>query len=140
MTIDVDDVLSDAELDEFLGGQVLSKTNLRPAGWADARPARQYALDEVLRILYRAHPSIDESLVDIASPSLKRAVLMGSSARLYFLAMTNAADASLFYALEKKYTAERNEEIRALGDEINRKAARVDSKGRGRRSIAVSRR
>ena len=140
MTIDVDDVLTDEELDEFLGGQVLAKTTLRPAGWVTAQPARQYALDEVLRILYRAHPSIDETLVDVTSTSLKRAVLMGAAARLYFLAMTNAADASLFYALEKKYTAERNDEIRALGDEINRAACRVDPKGRGRRSISIVRR
>ncbi len=140
MTIDVDAILTDAELDDFLGGQVNAQTTLRPVGWTNATPARRYALDEVLRILRRAHPSIAEVDLDLMSPSLKRAVLMGSAARLYQLAIATAVDASLFYALEKKYTTERNEEIRALGDEINAAKPAFDPKGRGRRSVVLVRR
>lgn len=138
--MDVDDILTDAELDEFLGGQLLAQSTLMPRQWESALPARRYALDEVLRLLRRAHPEIDESLVDVASPSLKRAVLLGAASRLYFLAMTQTTDGSLFYALQKQYDKERDAEIRALGDEINRRACRVDVKGRGRRSVSVVRR
>lgn len=153
MTIDVDDILTDDDLDEYMGGQALGATTLKPVAWDDCKPARQYALDEVMRLLKRAFPKIDE--VDIANTAtLRRAVLLGASARLYRLAMTNCADPNLFYAMEKRDRAELNDEVRALGDEIE--AARVlriscigegivgdeilANKGRGRRSVSIVRR
>lgn len=138
--MDVETILTDAELDEFLGNQLTGQTTLLPYGWETALPARRYALDEVLRILRRTHPSILETDIEPSSESLKRAVLMGAAARIYYLAMTTAADGSLFYTLEKKYTAERNEEIRALGDSILATRKPQDPKGRGRRSVSIVRR
>lgn len=150
MTIDVDDILTDVELDEYMGGQAFGATTLKPAAWDDCKPARQYALDEVMRLLKRAFPTIAETdIADVAV--MKRAILLGASARLYRLAMTNCADPNLFYAMEKRDRAELNDEIRALGDEIQ--AARalrisrgdvdgttIDNMGRGRRSISIVRR
>lgn len=138
--IDVDDVLTDAELDEFLGGQVLGQTTLLPAGWEDAQPARQFALGEVLRLLRRSTPSVAEDDVDPTHEALKRAVLLGAAARLYQLAISSAVDASLFYAMEKRYKAERDDEIRALAREIHESKPLTDARGRGRRSVSIVRR
>lgn len=139
MTIDVDDILSDAELDEYLGGQVLGATTLIPAAWTDCKPARQYALDEVLRLLRRAFPAIVEADI-IATDTLKRALKLGATARLYELAMTNCADPSAFFHLEKRNRGLFADEIRFLGDEINEAKPALDPKGRGRRSVSIARR
>ena len=140
MPIDVDDVLTNSQLDEYLGGQVEGATTLRPAAWSDSKPARQWGLDEVVRILRRAHPTIAESDLDATSASLKRAVTLCAVARLYELAMTNTTDPSVFYHLADKYLKRAYEEIRALGDEINAAKPAVDTRGRGRRSVVLVRR
>lgn len=139
MSIDVDDILSDAELDEYLGGQVLGSTTLLPAAWTDGKPARQYALDEILRLLKRAFPTIVEADI-VATDTLKRAVKLGAAARLYELAVTNCSDPSAFFQIEKRYRGLLNDEIRFLGDEINETKPALDPKGRGRRSVSIVRR
>lgn len=139
MTIDVDDILTDAELDQWLGGQVLSGTTLLPAQWESALPARQYALEEVLRLFARSYPAIEETDI-VSTDEFKRAILLGASARLYELAMTNCQDPSAFFHLEKKYRTLLNDEIRFLGDSINAELPTLDTKGRGRRSVSLVRR
>src|SRR5690606_31980000 len=137
MAINVDDILTDAELDEWLGGQVESAATLRPVVWSSARPAREFALGEVLRIFARHKPPVTED--DILDASvLKRALMLGSAARLYELAMTSAPDPGLFYHFEKRYRSMFEDEARrAAGDIL---AGRLDRKGRSRRSVSVGRR
>lgn len=139
MTIDVDSVLTDVDLNTWLGGQGTGATNLKPKAWPSLKPARDHALAETLRILGNAHPSIAET--DIVDTSkLEHAVKLGSAARLYELAITNAADASVFYAMEKKYRTQFEDEVRRLADEINRCRLIVDPKRRSRRVVSFSRR
>jgi len=153
MTIDVDTILTDAELDEFLGGQVEGSTTLRPVSWENCAPARQFALDEILRLLKRAGPTIEEEDIT-ATATLKRAVCLGAASRLYELAMTSGNASEVFFALEARNRKLMNDEIRWIADEIQ--AARVarlalvgvdlltdeilENKGRGRRSVVLVRR
>lgn len=138
MAIDVDALLSDADLDNFLGGQVNVGSKLLPKGWTDSLPARQHALDEILRMFRDATPPIEEA--DITDVSrLAHAVKVGASARLYFLALSRVGDTSAFYAMFTTYTKEFEREARKQID-IAHKAMQPDPKGRGRRSVSLVRR
>lgn len=137
MTIDVDDILSDAELDEWLGGQVEDATTLRPAAWTSAKPAREYALGETLRIFARNKPPVREH--EITTPAvLKRAITLGAAARLYELAMTSAPEPGFFFHMEKRYRSMFEDEVRRLAAEVLN--GRRDRQGRSRRTVSVGRR
>lgn len=137
MPIDVDDILTDAELDEWLGGQVENASTLRPVAWQTAKPAREFAYGEVLRIFSRNKPPVAEH--DIANLSvLKRALTLGATARLYELAMTSAPDPALFFHLEKRYRSMFEDEVRRAAADIL--DGRIDRKGRSRRAVSVGRR
>jgi len=93
--MDPDTVLTDAALDEFLGGQALDATTLLPDAWTDLRPARQYALDVVLDRFKRMSPPVLET--DIVDPTeLADAVQLGAAMRLYRLAMTTGDRDEIF--------------------------------------------
>jgi hypothetical protein len=140
MTIDVDTIASDAALDEYLGGQCFTGFSLCPKSWEGSlKPARQYALDEALRLLARAYPAIAET--DITDTSvLKRAILVGAAARLYELAVAQAVDPSVFLYREKAYRKQLDDEVKYLGDALNKASCSVDPKGRSRRSVSLVRR
>ncbi len=95
MTIAIDTVCTEEQLDEYLGGQLAAQTALVPKGWDDAAPARQFALDETLDSLKRRRPPIREADITDAT-ELRRAVLYGASARLYDLAISNGGDAEMW--------------------------------------------
>lgn len=138
MTIDVDDILSNADFDEWLGGMVEGNVTLRPSSWSDSRPARQYALDELLRIFRQYRPAIeDTNITDVSD--LAYAIKVGGAARLYELAMTSAPDPGIFFHLEKRYRGIFTDEVRRIGDAINALRC-ADPRGRGRRVLSLGRR
>jgi hypothetical protein len=104
--IDVDDVLTHAQLDAYLGGQLTAQTHLAAVGDADTDVVRTWALDDVLARLAMRTPPVYEVDVTIAA-ELRRAVRHGSAMHLYDLAMTSGADAELWHvkmkAEEKRY-------------------------------------
>lgn len=113
MTIAIDDVCTEEQLREHLGGQTIDSTGLKPRGWDTCEPARQSALDAVLLALRSRTPPIRDT--DLADPTeLRQCVLYGAKAQLYELAMTSAADGALF--LEKWRIAHRqyNDALRSL--------------------------
>jgi hypothetical protein len=147
MTIDVNDIATDTELDSELGGQVTGAYTLRPKSWEDAEPARQFALDAILKLFVRVHPAIGETQILAYAPTegatgieaLKDAVIWGAAARLYHLAVTSGVGTELFYALKRDYEKKFSDEVRRLGDAIN--ASRCpDPVRRSRRVIVMGRR
>ena len=44
MSIDLEDVLTEADLDEALGNRLSRQPRILPAGWTTAEPARRAAL------------------------------------------------------------------------------------------------
>lgn len=138
MAIDVNTIVTDNAFDAWLGGQVNGATTLRPASWTSSLPARKYALDETLRLFSQARPAIDESLVTDAT-ILIRAILLGSTARLYELAMTQAPEPGLFFHLEKRYRGMFEAEVSRLIGVINANRDR-DLRGRSRRVVTIGRR
>lgn len=138
MPIDLDSVLTNAELDEWLGGQAESATTLRPAAWADTTPARQHALGETLWLFGLAKPPIAEDSIS-DPPILKRCILYGSAARIYELAMTQAPEPGLFFEIEKRYRLRFENEVQRVIDLINEQRP-PDPKGRSRRVINLERR
>lgn len=86
--VDVNDIVDDDELNEFLGGFVFSDTmGLKPEMWDNTKPARQYALNRVLEALRRRTPPI--RYADLMYPEeMKLAVLYGASEHLYTLALS----------------------------------------------------
>jgi hypothetical protein len=137
MAIDID-VLSNAELDEWLGGQVEGAMTLRPAAWADSTPARLAARDEIVRLFSLMKPEITEGLVT-DSTTLKHALKLGSAARLYELAMTQAPEPGLFYHLEKRYRTMFEAEVNRVGLLINAERE-PDPARRNRRTVSIGRR
>jgi hypothetical protein len=138
MAIDVDALVSDAALDTFLGGRLNGQTSLKPRAWADSKPARQFALDAILRYFRDATPTITED--HITDPSvLGHAVMQGAATRLYELALQGSPDSGGFATLYKNYKAEFEREVRKQID-IAHAGMAPDRKGRGRRTVAVVRR
>lgn len=94
---DVDTVATDADVNDFLGGQVFSQgSSLVPVDWGDTvKIARQHAFDRALEALRRRTPPINE--FDLADKTeLKRAVIYGTAEHLYRLAMTSTGQADVF--------------------------------------------
>lgn len=113
MTISVDDVLTEAALDEYLGGQLTATVNLMPAGWTDAEPARQWALDRVLQSLKRRTPPILEG--DIADVTeLRDAVIFGAASRLYDIALTSAGESEVMFHKWREYDRKFNAELSSM--------------------------
>jgi len=147
MTIDVNDIATDVDLDDELGGQTTSGITLRPRAWSSCQPARQFALDGMLKLFDRVYPAIGEAQVLAYSPTngvggiaaLKDGVVWGAAARLYWLAMTSGSQGALFYELNRGYEKRFADEVRRLADAIN-KARCPDPQRRGRRSISIGRR
>lgn len=97
MAIDVDDVATESDLDDYLGGMLTEQMHLLPKAWSDSEKVRQWALDETLRMLSRRVPPIYEE--DITRPSeLKQAVVHGAAFRLFEFGMSAATDAEVFNA------------------------------------------
>lgn len=113
MTIDVDTICPDVDLDEFLGGQLTAGQHLQPKAWANAKPARQYTLDRVMDALARRTPPIREA--DLADDTeLKRAILLGSAEHLHTLAASSGADAELFAFKAREFGKRFDAEVNAL--------------------------
>lgn len=127
MTIDVETVCTDAQLDEYLGGKLLASVNLMPVGWDDASPARAFALRRTLQSLGRRSPPIREG--DISDPTqLFDAVVFGACARLYDLGMTSGGDSEVFYMQAKRYDQKWRDEMASLvitGPELQRVVSRA---------------
>ncbi len=113
MTIDVDTVCTDADLDEFLGGQLSSGQHLMPKAWVSAEPARQYALDRVMAALARRTPPIREA--DLADKTeLRVAVLFGAAEHLHMLSASSGSDAELFAFKAKEFGKRFDAEVNGL--------------------------
>lgn len=104
--IDVEDVLTHEQLDDYLGNQLTAKTHLAPNDDLDTVKVRTWALDEVLAELAERTPPIYEHSVAVAA-ELRRPVRHAAAMRLYDLAATSGQDAELFWAKmraeEKRY-------------------------------------
>lgn len=133
MTIDVDDVCTDAQLDVFLGGRLTANQRLQPQAWTDAAPARQYALDRVVNALKRRTPPILEAdLQDVTE--LRLAVQLGAAEHLHMLAASSGSDVEVFAFKAKQYG-------RQFEDELNGLSPTLRGGGRGSSySFAISRR
>lgn len=113
MTIDVDTVCTDEQLDEFLGGHLTANQHLQPADWATAAPARQYALDRIMNALRRRTPPILEAdLSDVTE--LKFAVMLGAAEHLHMLAASSGGDVEVFAFKAKTYARQFEDEISGL--------------------------
>lgn len=88
-TIAIDDVCTEADLEQEVGGSAVLQS-LIPSEWSgSAQKAREDALDDVVRALRRRTPPIREAdLADVTE--LKMAVKFGALERLYRLAMTTS--------------------------------------------------
>lgn len=90
MTISVDTVAIDADLENELGGHQALQ-NLLPHGWSNAQPARQWALNDVLDDLSdRTPPIVEADISNVAD--IKRAVVLGAVAHLYGHNITTGDD------------------------------------------------
>lgn len=116
-TIDVEEVLTDAQLDEYLGGALRGGIGLLPPAWESALPARKHALDRVVDHLARLPvPVLEADLADVTE--LRRAVLYGACAHLYTLAITRAGDFETFAASAKRFDALFASELEGLRPKI----------------------
>ena len=97
MAIDLEDVLTEAQLVEALGATDVNGSALRPRGWDSLEPARRTALELALQHLTARTPPIREA--DLAVPAeLRPAVLQAAKMQLYELAMTTAQEGSVWHA------------------------------------------
>lgn len=113
MTIAIDDVCTDEELDDFLGGHLAAGQHLRPKAWTTAEVARQFALDRIVSALARRTPPIREA--DLADKTeLRYAVQLGAAEHLCMLATSNGNDAELFAFKAKRYGKQFEDEINGL--------------------------
>ena len=98
--LDIEDVLTHAQLDLYVGGQLEAQMHLLSSVWADgdaSEKLREWALDEVLLDLAERVPPIREA--DIAIPAeLHRAARHKAAERMYDVAMTGGGDAELWHA------------------------------------------
>lgn len=100
MTIALEDVLTESQLDEAMGGRITRTHGVLPAAWESAEPARRLGLERVLTELMNRHPPIFEA--DISTPSqLRTAVQYAAMSQLYELAATSGGEAELYFALFK---------------------------------------
>lgn len=113
MTIDVDTVCSEAELDEYLGGALTKTINLLPGEWADSEPARAYALRRTLQTLSRRTPPIFEEDISDAT-ELHDAVVFGACARIYDLGITGAGESEVMFHQARRYEAKWQSEVQSL--------------------------
>lgn len=129
MTIDVDDVCTDAQLDEFLGGALTKTLNLLPGEWADGEPARAYALRRTLQSLERRNPPIfEDDISDVTQ--LMDAVLFGAAARIYDLGITGAGESEVMFHQARRYESKWEREVASLvitGPESQRIVSRSPS-------------
>ena len=106
--IDVDDVLTHAQLDDYLGGQLTGQVHLAPLDDLDTAKARTWGLDEVLAALAARTPPIYEADVRAAA-ELRRAVRHKAAARIYDIAMSSGELGALWFekmkAEEKRYAS-----------------------------------
>lgn len=110
--VDVDDIVTDEMLDEFLGGQAFrSEVKLNPESWAQtSKPARQHALDLMLESLRRRVPPITYG--DLADPTeLKLGILYGAAERLYQLAMSTAGFNDVYVKQRELYETKFDNEV-----------------------------
>ena len=106
---DVDEVVSDEDFNEWLGGQGFGgAVELKPAAWDSLKPARQHALDRLLEALRRRVPPIEWGDMGYKS-ELRMPVMYGAAEHLYQLAMSTALDDSNF-AFQRKLWAEKFED------------------------------
>lgn len=117
-TLDPDDIATEAQLDEYLGGQLRGHTGLLPPSWEDAKPARRFALESVMAHLRRlAVPIYEHHLLD--PTELRDAVLFGAAAHLYRLAITRGGDVEVFAVLEKRYSDLFKTEVATLAPKVS---------------------
>jgi len=110
--VDVDTIVSDDELDEFLGGQAfLADQKLNPESWNEtSKPARQHALDRMLEALRRRVPPITYG--DLSDPTeLKLGILYGAAERLYQLAMSTAGFNDVYAKQRELYETKFDNEV-----------------------------
>jgi hypothetical protein len=113
MTIDVDTVCTDAELDEFLGGALTRTLNMLPGEWADSEPARAYALRRTLQSLERRTPPVfEQDISDVTE--LHDAVVFGACARLYDLGITSAGESEVMFHQARRYEQKFRDEVASL--------------------------
>lgn len=113
MTIDVETVLTEAQLDAHMGGLLLSHTKILPASVANSSAIRTDILRMVLKHLARRTPPIREE--DIADPTeLRDAVTFGSCGRLYEIAMTSGGESEPFFYKWKAYETKFKDELNSL--------------------------
>lgn len=110
MAIALDDVCTEAQLDEFLGGQLAQQISLCPGGWANAEPARAYALRRTLQVLARRTPPILESEISVPA-ELHDAVVFGACARIFNLAMTSAGESEVMFHQSRAYQKQWQDEV-----------------------------
>lgn len=111
MTIDVNEVCTDENLIEEVGGaEALSNLLSRSLG-NDSTLARRAALNDVLRMLSRRAPPITDA--DIVDPTeLRAAVAYGALTRLYRQAITTSD--SVFALHAKTYQTQFDDEVNGL--------------------------
>ena len=103
MTISIDDVCTDAQIDEHLGGRLTANIGILPASWGgSALPARNYALRRALQSLDRRTPPVREG--DISDPSqLHDAVLFGAIAHMFDAQVTSGGESEVLYLQARNY-------------------------------------
>ena len=111
MSINVNDVCTDADLIEEIGSpEALSNLLARSLG-NDSTPARRASMNDVLRMLSRRSPPIRD--VDIVDPTeLRAAVAYGALTRLYRQSITTAD--SVFALHSKTYANQFEDEVAGL--------------------------
>lgn len=115
MSIDLEDVCTHEQLDNYLLGKLSTQVHLLPASWqGDSALVRQAGLTDILDVLRNRMPPIFES--DITTPSeLRQCVIHYAAFQLYSNAMTSGADAEVFHAkmkLERDLYRERSQSLR----------------------------
>lgn len=116
MTIDVNEVCTDADLVEEIGSSEALSNVLSHSVGNDSTLARRAAMNDVLRMLSRRSPPIRDA--DIVDPTeLRAAVAYGALARLYRQAMTTSD--SVFAAHAKTYASQFEDEVAGLRPRVS---------------------
>jgi hypothetical protein len=114
VTIDIEDVCTHAQLDDYLMGKLSAQVHLLPPTWAgDSVLVRRQGLTDVLSVLRDRTPPIFEN--DISDPSeLRQCVIHYAASRLYDNAMTSGADAEVFHAKMRAEERRYRDRVNAL--------------------------